>query len=63
MTSTLLKESEDIASNGNGMSQQADPVITDLLLIDRDVDYFSPLVSALNYEALLDEAFGIKCGP
>ncbi|XP_062574358.1 vacuolar protein sorting-associated protein 33B-like isoform X2 [Saccostrea cucullata] len=33
-----------------------------LILIDRDVDYVTPLCSQLTYEGLLDETFGIKCG-
>lgn len=36
--------------------------ITDLLLIDRDVDVVSLLASQLTYEGVLDEAFGIECG-
>ena len=33
-----------------------------LLLIDRDFDFVSPLLSPVSYEALLDEVFGISCG-
>nr|XP_011447876.2 vacuolar protein sorting-associated protein 33B isoform X4 [Crassostrea gigas]XP_034325604.1 vacuolar protein sorting-associated protein 33B isoform X3 [Crassostrea gigas] len=36
--------------------------IGSLILIDRDVDYVTPLCSQLTYEGLLDETFGIKCG-
>lgn len=61
MAVTLLKKAE--SATGARLSQSTEPVISDLLVIDRDVDFPSTLVSALNYEALLDEAFGIKCGP
>ncbi|PVD19345.1 hypothetical protein C0Q70_19832 [Pomacea canaliculata] len=33
-----------------------------LFIIDRDVDYITPLCSPMTYEALLDESFGIQCG-
>ncbi|XP_014663925.1 PREDICTED: vacuolar protein sorting-associated protein 33B-like isoform X3 [Priapulus caudatus] len=33
-----------------------------LVLIDRDVDYITPLCSQLTYEGLLDEIFGINSG-
>ena len=33
-----------------------------LFIIDRDVDFVSPMCSAMTYEALLDETFGIECG-
>ncbi|XP_060062741.1 vacuolar protein sorting-associated protein 33B-like [Ylistrum balloti] len=36
--------------------------IGNLILIDRDVDYVTPLCSQLTYEGLLDEAFGINSG-
>jgi hypothetical protein len=33
-----------------------------LLLIDREVDFASCLLSPVSYEALLDDVFGITCG-
>ncbi|XP_039258945.2 vacuolar protein sorting-associated protein 33B-like [Styela clava] len=33
-----------------------------LVLIDRDVDYVTPLCSQVTYEGLLDDIFEIKCG-
>lgn len=36
--------------------------IGNLILIDRDVDFVTPLCSQLTYEGLLDEAFGINSG-
>ncbi|XP_005106439.1 vacuolar protein sorting-associated protein 33B [Aplysia californica] len=32
-----------------------------LFIVDRDVDLISPMCSAMTYEALLDETFGIEC--
>ncbi|KAK3094955.1 hypothetical protein FSP39_008319 [Pinctada imbricata] len=36
--------------------------IGSLVIIDRDVDYVTPLCSQVTYEGLLDDSFGIKCG-
>ncbi|XP_077866622.1 vacuolar protein sorting-associated protein 33B-like [Saccoglossus kowalevskii] len=33
-----------------------------LILLDRDIDYVTPLCSTVTYEGLLDEIFGIKSG-
>ncbi|ESO89653.1 hypothetical protein LOTGIDRAFT_234244 [Lottia gigantea] len=33
-----------------------------LFIIDRDIDYVTPLCTPVTYEALLDEIFGIDCG-
>ncbi|CAK8675606.1 unnamed protein product [Clavelina lepadiformis] len=33
-----------------------------LILLDRDVDYVTPLCSQVTYEGLLDDIFEIKCG-
>lgn len=35
--------------------------IGNVIMIDRDVDYTSVLLSQLNYEGLLDETFGLTC--
>ncbi|KAH9524585.1 Vacuolar protein sorting-associated protein 33B [Bulinus truncatus] len=35
--------------------------IGQMFIIDRDIDYVSPLCSPMTYEALLDETFGIEC--
>lgn len=37
-------------------------LLTDLLIVDRDVDMVSVLLSQLNYEGVLDETYGIDCG-
>lgn len=51
----LLKE-------GPSPTSRKEVAITDLLLIDRDVDVVSLLASQLTYEGILDETFGIECG-
>lgn len=35
--------------------------VGNMIMIDRDVDYTSVLLSQLNYEGLLDETFGLTC--
>jgi hypothetical protein len=39
---------------------QISPKIDNLILIDRSVDYLTPMMSQLTYEGLIDENFGIK---
>lgn len=39
-----------------------DHAIGHLILIDREVDFVTPLCSQVTYEGLLDDIFGIKCG-
>ncbi len=38
------------------------PEIDTLLLIDRDVDLVTPMVTPLTYEALIDDIIGIESG-
>jgi hypothetical protein len=38
------------------------PQIDSILIIDRDVDMVTPLLTQLTYEGLVDESFGIRCG-
>ena len=47
--------SEDVAF-------KKDSPFSDLIVMDRDVDFISLLLSQLNYEGVLDETFGIECG-
>jgi hypothetical protein len=42
--------------------QKKGSCITDLIAVDRDVDFVSLLLSQLNYEGVLDETFGIENG-
>ena len=44
------------------VTSKKEAVITDLVVVDRDVDFVSLLLSQLNYEGVLDETFGIDCG-
>jgi len=41
---------------GVGQSQ----TIENLIIIDRDTDFITPLLTQLTYEGLIDEKFGIK---
>lgn len=38
------------------------PEIDRLLILDRTIDFISPLVTQLTYEGLIDEVFGIRNG-
>lgn len=39
---------------------QITPKIDNLILIDRSVDYLTPMMTQLTYEGLVDEYLGIK---
>ena len=43
-----------------GEEQPVIPEIDQLFIIDREVDFVSPLCTQLTYEGLIDELFGIK---
>eukprot|EP00762_Andalucia_godoyi_P000574 ANDGO_05304.mRNA.1 Vacuolar protein-sorting-associated protein 33 homolog len=43
-------------------SLNVNPEIDGIFLIDRDVDLFTPMLTQLTYEGLVDEIFGIKNG-
>lgn len=51
------EEEENLQTNRN---LQSTPPIEHLLLIDRNIDLLSPLVTQLTYEGLIDEIFGIQ---
>ena len=53
--SRQLKRSEPAAAGTS-----SDNLIENMLIIDRDMDFVSTLVSQVNYEGLLDETFGIE---
>ncbi|XP_062845979.1 vacuolar protein sorting-associated protein 33B [Trichomycterus rosablanca] len=46
----------------NGEQKAQQPMIGNIFLIDRDVDYVTPLCSQVVYEGLVDDIFRIKCG-
>lgn len=43
-----------------GIEPQITPQIDNLLILDRNVDLLTPLLSQLTYEGLIDEIFNIK---
>ncbi|MBN3316876.1 VP33B protein, partial [Atractosteus spatula] len=50
----------DLVEDGEQKAQQ--PEIGNVFLIDRDVDFVTPLCSQVVYEGLVDDTFRIKCG-
>ncbi len=38
------------------------PEIDTLIILDRDVDFVTPMMTQLTYEGLIDEFFRINCG-
>ncbi|XP_006628831.1 vacuolar protein sorting-associated protein 33B isoform X2 [Lepisosteus oculatus] len=50
----------DLVEDGEQKTQQ--PEIGNVFLIDRDVDFVTPLCSQVVYEGLVDDTFRIKCG-
>ena len=43
-----------------GREPQITPQIDNLLIVDRNVDLLTPLLSQLTYDGLIDEIFGIN---
>lgn len=43
-----------------GREPQITPQIDNLLILDRNVDLLTPLLSQLTYDGLIDEIFGIN---
>ena len=54
-------EKEDNSTNDSG-ARAAEGEIDTVVLLDRSVDWVSPLVTPLTYEALIDEIIGINHG-
>ena len=52
----------DVLFEELGSSDRPDPEITSLLIVDRDVDFASVLLTPVTYAGLLDEVFGINSG-
>jgi len=52
----------ELYSQTYGRPRAKAPEIGHLVILDRDVDWASCLLSPLTYEGLLDETFGISCG-
>ncbi|KAK7115615.1 vacuolar protein sorting-associated protein 33B-like [Littorina saxatilis] len=57
MTYDLMKTMHD-----HEEGQQTKFSIGQLYIIDREVDFVTPMCTPMTYEALLDETFGIECG-
>ena len=53
-----LKVMEQLNEEINETEFNDNVLIDNMLIIDRDVDYISALLSQLNYEGLLDETLG-----
>ena len=45
---------------GRDQSSRSAPQIDAIILLDRSVDFMTPLCTQLTYEGLIDEVFGIK---
>ena len=56
----LLEDSSSTSSRSSSSSSTED--FSHLIVLDRDADFLSVLLSPVTYEALLDEVFGIKLG-
>ncbi|XP_029430340.1 vacuolar protein sorting-associated protein 33B isoform X2 [Rhinatrema bivittatum] len=59
MVHEVWKELED---ENEGDRKEKKPEVGHIFLIDRDVDYVTPLCSQVVYEGLVDDIFRIKCG-
>jgi len=57
-----LLKLEALYSQELGKPKAHNPEIGHLIILDRDLDWASCLLSPLTYEGLLDETFGISCG-
>jgi hypothetical protein len=60
--SLQVRRMVDILCNEMGTSDKADSDIRCMLIVDRDVDYASVLLTPVTYVGLLDEVFGISSG-
>lgn len=58
---TLTKDFEGLRFDDASTKESDRTSFTDLYIVDRDSDYASILLSQLNYEGILDEAFNICC--
>lgn len=56
MTEIILRKRREMAD----MESQITPLIDSILLIDRNVDLITPLLTQLTYEGLIDENFQIE---
>ena len=57
-----MRRALDDADDGCSSGAQVEPLISELLMIDRNIDLVSPLVTELTYEGLIHSVFGIQNG-
>lgn len=60
--SQQLSEQIDVFCNQLGTPDKVDPDIGTFVVVDRDIDYASVLLTPGTYTSLLEEVFGIKSG-
>lgn len=53
----ILRMRRELTQN---QEPQISPKIDNLILIDRNIDLITPMMTQLTYEGLIDENFGIK---
>ena len=58
----LLKNKAELDASGEVLGGTRMPQIDQCLILDRTVDFITPLLTPLTYEALIDEFLGIKLG-
>lgn len=60
--SPIICKMIDIFMTELGPPDKLDPEIGCMIIVDRDIDFASALLTSVTYTGLLDEVFGIKCG-
>ncbi|XP_069840348.1 vacuolar protein sorting-associated protein 33B [Dendropsophus ebraccatus] len=53
---------KEVLEDEEGTQKERKPDLGLVFMIDRDVDYITPMCSQVVYEGLVDDVFGIKCG-
>lgn len=60
LADTLIRmRGEEDSSDQSPFSLTPSSVLSELIIIDRDVDFVTPLMTQLTYEGLIDETIGI----
>jgi hypothetical protein len=54
-----MRTEEDAADGSSPFALTPSSVLGELIIIDRDVDFVTPLMTQLTYEGLIDETIGI----
>ncbi|SPQ95252.1 Vacuolar protein sorting-associated protein 33A [Plasmodiophora brassicae] len=58
----MMKVQEEPSATPAKRSERVEPLVDELIIIDRRVDLVTPMLQQLNYEGLLDEIVGITNG-